>query len=148
LLGHPAPQALFELGGDQGLTSYSYKEFAGDNAALGRAVVGYTLPFLKAPIRLPGRFIVPGIAPGVAAGIQAGWTGISNAAAQRAVLELGTEIDPVSGLPTPISRATNGVRASAEFLVTFFNGALAAGITRPIDTKGPWKFTARMGQGF
>jgi hypothetical protein len=32
--------------------------------------------------------------------------------------------------------------------LTFFNGAVAAGIARQIDTPGRWKFTARMGQGF
>ena len=148
LLQKPAPQVLFELGGDEGLTAYGYKEFAGDNAAIGRAVLGYTFPFLRAPIQLPSQLIVPGIAPGIAAGIHAGWTEISNAAAQRTLMELGTRIDSVTGLAVPISRPTNGVRASAEFLLTFFNGALAAGVTRVIDRPGPWKFTARMGQGF
>lgn len=148
LLGKPAPQVMFELGGDEGLTAYSYKEFAGDNAALGRAVLGYTFPFLRAPIQLPSRLIVPGLAPGVAAGIHAGWAEISNAAAQRALLELGTTIDPATSLPVPVSRPTDGVRASAEFLFTLFNGAAAAGVTRVIDTRGKWKFTARIGQGF
>ena len=148
LLGKPAPQVLFEIGGDEGLTAYSYKEFAGDNAALGRAVLGYTFPFLRAPIELPSRLIVPGLAPGVAAGIHAGWTEISDPAAQRALLELGTTIDPATSLPVPVSNPTNGVRASEEFLFTLFNGAAAAGVTRVIDTRGPWKFTARIGQGF
>jgi hypothetical protein len=73
---------------------------------------------------------------------------VSGDAAREALLELGAETDPVTGLPVPVSRPTDGVRASAEFLVTFFNGALAAGVTRPIDHEGPWKFTARIGQGF
>jgi len=148
LLQKPAPQVLFELGGDEGLSAYGYKEFAGDNAAIGRAVLGYTFPFFRAPISLPSRLIVPGIAPGIAAGIHAGWAEISDSAAQRALMELGTRIDPLTGLTVPVSRPTDGVRASAEFLVTFFNGALAAGVTRVIDTRGRWKFTARMGQGF
>ncbi len=148
LLGKPAPQVLFELGGNEGLTAYDYKEFAGDNAALVRAVLGYTLPILRAPMRLPGRLILPGLAPGVAAGIHGGWAEISGPAAQRALLELGTSIDTVTGLPVPISRPTDGVRASAEFLFTVFNGAAAVGVTRVIDRHGPWKFTARMGQGF
>ncbi len=148
LLGTPVPQALFELGGNEGLTAYGYKEFAGDNAALARVVIGYTFPFLRAPMRFPGQFIVPGIAPGVAAGVHAGWTEISNAAAQRALVELGTKVDPATGLTVPISRPTDGVRTTAEFLLTFFNGALAVGVARPIDTQGPWKWTARMGQGF
>ena len=148
LLGKPAPQVMFELGGDEGLTAYSYKEFAGDNAALVRAVLGYTFPFLRAPIRLPSRLIFPGLAPGVAAGIHGGWAEISGPAAQRALLELGTFTDPVSGLPVTVSRPTDGVRASAELLFTLFNGAAALGVTRVIDTRGPWKFTGRLGQGF
>jgi hypothetical protein len=148
LLGSPAPQELFEIGGDEGLTAYGYKEFAGDQAALGRAVLGYTFPFLRAPIHLPSRLIVPGVAPGLAAGISAGWTRISGPAAEQALTELGTRLDPTSGAALPISRATDGVRASAELLFTLFNGALAAGVTRPIDTHGAWQFTARMGQGF
>lgn len=148
LFGGVAPQALFEIGGSEGLSAYGYKEFGGDQAMLARAVLGYTLPFLRAPMRLPSNLIVPGIAPGLAAGIHAGWTGVSGDAAREALLELGAEIDPVTGLPVPVSRPTDGVRASAEFLFTFFNGALAAGVTRPIDHEGPWKFTARIGQGF
>jgi hypothetical protein len=148
LLQKPAPQVLFELGGNEGLTAYGYKEFAGDNAAIGRAVLGYTFPFLRAPIQLPSRIIVPGIAPGLAAGIHGGWTELSNSAARFALVELGTRIDSVTKAPVPVSRPTDGVRASAEFLLTFFNGSLAAGVTRVIDRRGPWKFTARLGQGF
>jgi hypothetical protein len=148
LMGDAVPQELFEIGSGEGLSSYGYKEFAGDRAVLGRAVLGYTFPFLRAPIHLPSQLIVPGIAPGLAAGIHAGWTKVSNQKAADAVLELGTVVDSATGLLIPVSRTTDGVRASAEFLVTFFNGALAAGITRQIDRRGPWKFTARMGQGF
>ncbi|MGI8401607.1 MAG: hypothetical protein ACR2NS_08415 [Gemmatimonadaceae bacterium] len=148
LFGTPVPQAMFEIGSGEGLSAYGYKEFAGDRAALARAVVGYTFPFLGAPIHLPSRLIVPGIAPGLAAGIHAGWTEVSGPAAQAALLELGTTTDPVTGLAVPVARSTRGVRASAEFLVTFFNGALGLGVTRPIDTRGAWKFTGRLGQGF
>ena len=148
LLGSPAPQAMFEIGNEQGLSAYDYKEFAGDQAALARTVVGYTFPFLRAPMHLPSRLIFPGISPGLAAGIQAGWTGVSGPEARLALSELGTRIDPASGLLVPISRETDGVRASAEFLFTLFDGALAFGVTRAIDTRGQWKFTGRMGQGF
>jgi hypothetical protein len=148
LLGTPAPQVMFELGGDLGLSGYDYKEFAGDRAALVRAVLGYTLPILRAPIRLPNALVLPGLAPGLAAGIHGGWTEISSDAARQALLELGTRIDPGSQLPVPLSSPTGGMRASAEFLVTFFSGALALGVTRPIDQAGRWKFTGRIGQGF
>lgn len=148
LFGSAVPQAMFEIGSGEGLSAYGYKEFAGNRAALGRAVVGYTLPILRAPIHLPSRLIVPGVAPGFAAGIHAAWTEISNQSAQFALVELGTVTDPATGNVMALSRATDGIRSSAEFLVTFFNGAVAAGVTRQIDTHGSWKFTARMGQGF
>ena len=148
LLGTPAPQVMFEIGSQQGLSAYEYKEFAGDRAAIARTVVGYTLPILRAPIRLLSRLVLPGLAPGVAAGIQAAWTELSGSKAERALLELGTRTDSTSGLEVPLSRATDGVRASAEFLVTFFSGAVAVGVARPIDRRGAWRFTGRIGQGF
>jgi hypothetical protein len=148
LLGAPAPQALFELGGEAGLSGYDYKEFVGDRAALIRTVAGYTFPILRAPIRLPSLLILPGLSPGVAAGIHGGWTEISSDRAQQAALELGAPYD-IEGNPSiPLPRATDGMRASAEFLATFFSGALAVGVTRAIDQPDKWKFTARIGQGF
>jgi hypothetical protein len=137
---------MFEMGGDLGLSGFEYKEFAGDRAALVRTVVGYTFPILRAPIRLPSALVIPGLAPGVAAGVHGGWTEISSDAARAALLKLGTRTTP-NGL-VPLSRPTDGVRASAEFLVTFFSGALAVGVTRPIDESSKWKFTSRIGQGF
>jgi hypothetical protein len=147
LPGSPVPQALFELGGDLGLSGYEYKEFAGDRAALVRTVVGYTLPILRAPIRLPSLLILPGLAPGIAAGIHGGWAEISGPRAQQALLELSTITD-IEGNPLPVSRPTDGMRASAEFLMTFFSGSLAFGVTRAIDQPDKWKFTGRIGQGF
>ena len=148
LFGTPQPQMLFELGGDLGLSGFDYKEFAGDRAALFRTVLGYTFPFLRAPIRLPSALVLPGIAPGVAAGLNGGWTEISSEEARDAVLGLGSRVNEETGETEPLSRATNGARASAEFLVTFFSGALAIGATRPLDQARGWKFTWRIGQGF
>ena len=148
LLGSPEPQVMFELGREQGLSSYEYKEFAGDRAALLRTVLGYTLPILRAPIRFPGGLVLPGVAPGFAAGIQAGWTEVSDSAARRALIGLGSTTDPDTGLQFPLSTTTDGVKASAELLVTFFSGSLVFGVTRPVDQPGKWKFTGRIGQGF
>ena len=148
LLGAPAPQVMFELGGDLGLSGYDYKEFAGDRAALVRTVVGYTFPVLRAPIRLPSSLILPGLAPGVAAGLHGGWAEVSGEKAHRALLELGSIPDSAGNPAFPISRPTGGMRASGEFLVTFFSGALAFGVTRALDQSEPWRFTWRIGQGF
>ncbi len=148
LLGAPAPQAMFEIGRGEGLSAFGYKEFGGDRAAIMRAVAGYTFPFLRAPIHLPSQLIVPGLAPGVAAGIHSAWADVSGPDAERALLELGTRFDPATGATILVSRRTDGVRASAEVLLTFFSGALAVGATRQIDKRAPWKFTGRIGQGF
>ena len=148
LFGKPAPQVMFEIGSEQGLSSYSYKEFAGDRAALLRTVLGYTLPVLRAPVRFPGGLVLPGIAPGFAAGVHGGWTEVSDSAARSALVALGTVIDDETGVSIPLSGPTNGVKASAEFLVTFFSGSLMFGVTRPIDQPGKWRFTGRIGQGF
>lgn len=148
LPGAPVPQAIFEIGSEQGLSSYGYKEFAGDRAAIVRTVLGYTLPILRAPIRLPGQFIFPGLAPGVAAGVHGAWTEISSEEARAAVLRLGVTPGVGDRVDVPFSRATDGMKGSAEFLATFFSGALAFGVTRPIDHPGKWKFTGRIGQGF
>jgi hypothetical protein len=142
LLSGPAPQVMFEIGRSEGLNAYGYKEFAGDRAAIADAVIDYTFPFLRAPMRLPDDLIAPGIAPGIAAGIHTAWTELSSDAAREALLELGTR----NGVP--LSRATDGIRASAEVLVTFFSGALGIGVARPIDRAGAWKITGRIGQGF
>jgi hypothetical protein len=148
LLGNPVPQQMFELGGDLGLSGFDYKEFAGDRAALVRAVIGYTFPILRAPIRLPSALVLPGLAPGVAAGVHGGWAEVSGDEARQALNELGTRTDPATGSSVPLSQPTNGMRASAEFLATFFSGALAIGVTRPLDESRKWKFTWRIGQGF
>ena len=139
---------MFEIGSSEGLTAYGYKEFGGDRAAIGHAVIGYTFPFLRAPMHLPDQLIAPGIAPGLAAGIHAAWAGITDERANRALLELGTKTDPQTGLVAPVSRPTGGIKASAEVLLTFFSGSLAIGVARPIDQRGPWKLTGRIGQGF
>lgn len=148
LLGNPVPQQMFELGGDPGLSGFDYKEFAGDRAALVRSVIGYTFPILRAPIHLPSDLVIPGLAPGVAAGIHGGWTEVSSDEAEQALVELGTRLDQGTGQTVPLSVPTHGVKASAEFLATFFSGALAIGVTRPIDEARGWKFTWRIGQGF
>jgi hypothetical protein len=46
------PQQLFELGSSEALPGYSYKEFAGNRAALLRGMAMYRLDVWKAPLRL------------------------------------------------------------------------------------------------
>jgi hypothetical protein len=119
------PQTLYELGGTFHLPSYAYKEFGGDRAAIGRALVAYHFPIMRAPLRL-GAIVLPGLSPGIGAGVQGGWTDASSQAAQTALQLLGS---------TPTGR----VRATADLRFTILSGALGGGVARPIDQSGKWK---------
>ncbi len=137
------PQTLFELGGGSGLPGYAYKEFAGDRAALFRGYAGYTSSLWRAPRRVWRTVYIPGFAPGVAAGLNGGWTRLSSDAALRAVAGLGD-----AARSSVVSRATDGVRATAGFGLTFFSGVAHIGIARPIDHAAPWKIVAGFGPLF
>jgi hypothetical protein len=117
------PQQLFELGFDEGLTSYNYKQFAGDRAALLQGEIQYALPIraLSRPVALPFGFYLPGPAPALAAGVQSGWTEIGTAAGQRAL----------AGLDAP-SVPTHGLRSSVDLLVRAFGGAVGLGVARAV----------------
>lgn len=144
----PPPQQLFEIGENQGLPGYAYKEFAGDQAALARGVASLALPMLRAPIRLPRvRWIFPAIAPALAASVQSGWTGASDAGARASIGALATGdslLFPRSAVP----RITGNARASVELGVRLFGGGVALGVARPVDRQGPWRFRFAIGQDF
>ena len=119
------PQIMYELGGAMSLPSYGYKEFGGDRAAVGRVMAGYHFPVLRTPRRL-GFFVIPGLAPGIGAGVQSGWAEASSPSATAALTRLG-------------SVPTNGIRATADYRLTFLSGAISVGMARPIDQAGRWK---------
>ncbi|MDP9201570.1 MAG: hypothetical protein M3P26_06515 [Gemmatimonadota bacterium] len=137
------PQKLFEVGGSGTLPGYEYKEFAGDRAALLSGHVSYAFPLWRMPHRLWRTLFVPGVAPGVAAGLQGGWASISSDAARAAVTALGA-----AWSTTPVSRATDGFRATFGFGLTFFSGSAHIGVARPVDQKAPWRFVWGLGQNF
>jgi hypothetical protein len=126
------PQVLYELGGGMDLPSYRYKEFGGDRAAIGRALAAYHFPVLRTPMRI-GFLTIPGISPGIGTGVQSGWAEASSDAARRALLALGGD-----GI-TPLSRPTDGVRATADVRFTILSGAIGGGFARHIDQAGKWK---------
>ena len=136
------PQQLFELGGFEQLPGYSYKQFAGDRAALFRGFASYRFNVWKRPIRV-GRFYLPGVAPGIATSLQGGWTEISSEAARAAVLALGRDANGAA-----LSTATDGIRATAGGGLTFFGDVLHIGLARPIDHPAPWKFVLGFGAQF
>jgi len=126
------PQTLYEIGGGNNLPSYGYKAFGGDRAALGRGIVAYQFPVLRAPMRV-GRLIIPGVSPGLGAGIHGGWAGAASAAARTGLLALGGD-----GI-TPLSSPSGRVRATGDIRLTILSGAIGGGIARPVDHPGRWR---------
>jgi hypothetical protein len=137
------PQQLFEVGGSGTLSGYDYKEFAGDRAALLRGDVSYAFPIWRMPHRIWRTLFVPGVGPGVVAGLQGGWTTLTNDAARAAVNALGS-----SWSSTPVSRETDGFRATFAFGLTFFSEAAHIGLARAIDHHAPWRFVGGLGHTF
>jgi hypothetical protein len=141
----PPPQQLFELGGMGGaLTGYEYKEFAGDRAMLGRMLVMHTFPLLHRPMRLTRSFALPGLAPGVSAGWQSGWASVGDRAGAQASLLALTPDGSAPG--TQVSRPTNGVKSSLDLRLRFFGGNVSAGVARPVERGGRWRFVAGVAQ--
>jgi hypothetical protein len=137
------PQQLFELGGGEVLPGYTYKEFAGDRAALVRTNAFYSFPLWRSPHRLWRTLIIPGFGPGLMAGLQGGWTELAADAADIAVAQLGTD-----GAGRPLSRATGGFRATLGLGATLFSGAVHLGFARPIDHDARWRFVGGLGRSF
>lgn len=127
------PQQLFELGRNQNLPGYDYKEFAGDQAAVFRAQVLWGSHYLAAPLRLTGRLWLPPPAPALALGVQAGWTHASTASALGTVMSLG-------------SVPTGHVRSSGSLTLRFFGGAIGFGAARPLDYPAAWRWVVEFGQ--
>ena len=136
------PQQMFELGGGGLLPGYTYKEFAGDRAALVRTSAFYSFPVWRSPHRLWRTLFIPGVGPGLTVGLQGGWTALSTDAARAAVGQLDVSS------ATPISRATGGFRATLGLGVTLFSGAAHFGFARPIDHQAGWRFAGGLGRSF
>jgi hypothetical protein len=145
------PQQLFELGGEGALPGYQYKQFAGDRAGTGGALLSYTLPLLRRPWRLVRSLVVPGLGPGVAIGIQSGWAEASSERVLAAIRRLdplappNCAANPIAGCPAPLSTPTGGVRSTVDARLTVFGGLLGFGLGRPIDRSARWRFVFRFG---
>ncbi len=148
------PQQLYEVGRNQRLLGYGYKEFAGDRAAMLRGLTMFRLPMLEAPIPF-GRWMLPGLAPALAVGAQAALTEYSSSGARAASRRLGATLggspggqDAVpGGEPAgPSFPLTDGIRTSVTLGLRFFGGALGLGMSRPTDRSGAWKLRVDFGQ--
>ena len=135
----PPPQKLFELGGNEALPGYRYKEFAGDRAALFRTFASYRFDSGVEPIEIFRNFFVPGLSPGIARASQGGWTELSSPGAAQP-FALGVK-RTVCRCPT----ATDGVRATAGGGFTLFSDLLHLGVARPVDHSAPWRFVVGFG---
>ena len=140
---HPPPQQLFELGGNELLPGYRFKQFAGDRAALFRTFAGYRFGVWRKPIPLIRGVFIPGVSPGVVASVQGGWTGISSPGTALSVRQLG-----VDDTGNPLSTATGGVRATAGVGLSFFSDILHVGVARPIDHPARWRIVFGFGTNF
>ena len=146
------PQQLFEIGGENALPGYSYKQFAGDRAAIMGVLTAYTFPVLRKPWRIVRSLMVPGLSPGLAAGIQGGWAEASTAAARTAMglLNPNATIECLSlgACPAPLSTPTGGIRATVDARLTFFGGLIGVGVARPVDRAASWRLAFRFGQTY
>ncbi len=140
---NPPPQQLFELGGNELLPGYRFKQFAGDRAALFRTFIGYRFGVWQKPIPFFRGIYIPGLSPGLVASVQGGWTEISSPGAALAVRALG-----VDAAGNPLSTATDGVRATAGGGVSFFSNLLHVGVARPIDHAARWHVVVGFGTLF
>ena len=143
-------QQLFELGENQNLPGYGYKEFAGNEAMVIRGLAMYPLGLWRGPLRI-GRLVLPGVAPTLSFGAQTGWASATNAAARSSIMRLGTSGDSVLG-PTvdkpgvPVSRPTNGLKSSIDFRLRFFGGAVSVGVARATDRHQAWRLVLGLAQ--
>ena len=145
------PQQLFELGENQNLPGYGYKEFAGNQAAVIRGLAMVPLPLWRAPLRIR-RWVLPSISPMVSFGAQGGWAAATTPAARASILRLGSPSDSVLARPAPrsdgigVSRPTDGFKSSIDFRLRFFGGALSAGVARATDHHDAWRFVLGLAQ--
>ena len=145
------PQQLFELGENQNLPGYGYKEFAGNQAAVIRGLAMYPLPLWRAPLRV-GRWVLPSVSPLVSFGAQGGWAAATTASARASIRRLGSTSDSVlarlggGSAGTPVSRPTDGFKSSIDVRLRFFGGAVSAGVARATDHHDVWRFVLGLAQ--
>ncbi len=139
----PPPQQLFEIGREQALHGYEYKQFAGDRAVLFRATAMRSLSVFRSPMRF-GRLVVPGLSPALGVAWQSAWTTLQGDGMSTTV----SLLSGLAGLPADsvLAEPTNGVRSSTTLGLRFFGGALGVGMARPVDRAGRWKLRVDLSQ--
>jgi hypothetical protein len=139
----PPPQQLFEIGREQALHGYEYKQFAGDRAVLVRATAMHSLPVLRSPMRF-GRLVAPGLSPALAVSLQSAWTALNGVGAAETARGLST----LAGVSSDsvLTGPTGGIRSSMTLGMRFFGGSLGVGVARPVDRAGRWRLRVDLSQ--
>ena len=127
------PQQFFELGRNQSLPGYEYKEFAGDQAAVLRAGALWRFPWQGVPIQLTRRLWLPPVAPALGFGVQSGHARATTAQALATVTALG-------------SVPTAHPRTSVNLSMRVFGGAVGLVVAKPVDTPRPVRVFLEFGQ--
>jgi hypothetical protein len=115
----PPPQAQFALDDPDAVPGYENRNFIARSAVTAHLRAHYTLPFLRAPIRL-GRIYLPAIAPAPSIGLHFGWA----------------EVEQQDALVSPWRDVR---RASIDFGMRFLGGSLMIGMAHPLGRGGPWR---------
>lgn len=127
------PQQFFELGRNQNLPGYEYKEFAGDQAAVLRLGALWRLPRQGVPVQLTRRLWLPPIAPAIGFGVQSGHARTSTPQALATATALG-------------SVPTMHPRTSVNVSLRFFGGAIGVVAAKPVDSPRPLRVFLEFGQ--
>jgi hypothetical protein len=153
LLSGASAQKVIEMGANEGLPGYSYKEFGGDRAVLGHIGAAYSLPFFRAPLRLGRWLTIPGAAPTFAVGFHGGWAAAVRPETRAALDSFGMTSNPfltepaAPGFP-PLTRPTGGLRSTFGISFDLFGGAIALGVARPVGNAGRWRFVLGSAAGW
>jgi hypothetical protein len=139
----PPPQTLFEMGGNELLPGYEYKQFAGDRAALFRSFANYQFPIWRRPLRVWRSYYIPGLSPGIVISAQGGWTELSSLGARQAASQLSTDSRTIT-----VSEATHGVRATVGAGFGLFSNLVHVGLARPVDRAASWRLVGGFGATF
>ena len=107
------------------------------------------------PMSVAGRFtalrwhfgtFLPAIAPGLSVGVQSGWTEAPTAGGRAAIDRLAVTDPARLALWAPVSRPSDGIRASVTAGLRLFSGGAFIGATRKVDQAAPWTLLVTFGQ--
>ena len=78
--------------------------------------------------------------------MQSGWTEAPTDAGRAAIDRLAVVDPTLLALWAPVSRPSDGIRASVTAGLRLFSGGVFVGGTRKVDQAAPWKLLVTFGQ--